>query len=87
MLIKKFDVEEIQNSHYSKTKWMAMLDEFVKSDMTEAEIVDDLGEYHDCQSMAGSLKLSIKRFGYPVKAFTRKNRVFIAKPSSPVYPG
>lgn len=79
------NVEELNSRNYKESKWMAYLDEFVRSTATEVEVVDDLCEYNGATSLRSSVNSAVKRFGYNIQCMTRKGRVILAKPGSVLY--
>lgn len=85
MKFVKVNVEEVQQRAYKTTKWMGYLEEFIKSDLPEVEVVDDQAEYKDCGSLSNSIRVSINRYGYNLQVMTRNSRVYILKPASVLY--
>lgn len=64
---------------------MGYLEEFIKSDLPEVEVVDDQAEYKDCWSLSNVIRVSINRYGYNLQVMTRNSRVYILKPESVLY--
>lgn len=85
MKFVKVNVEEVQQKAYKTTKWMGYLEEFIKSDLPEVEVVDDQAEYHDCGSLSNAIRMSIRRYGYNLQVMCRKGHVYILKPESVLY--
>ena len=85
MKFVKVNVEEVQQRAYRTTKWMGYLEEFIKSDLLEVEVVDDQAEYKDCWSLSNAIRVAIRRFGYNIQVKTSKNHVYILKPESVMY--
>lgn len=78
MKLKKCNINEIDHSTYAKSDNMALLEEFLKSDMDCAEVQ---GYTHKSAiGCTASLNSSIKTYRFHgIKAITRKDKVYLVK--------
>ena len=72
--------KDIERSYYKPTKYLELLDAFVKSGLEVAKI-DQSDEEMPVKPyvLANSLRNAIKRFGFTCTVAVRKNDIFLVK--------
>lgn len=72
-------VERIEGVGRPRYKLQAKLTEFMQTNIKQAQVMFDEGEYVSASSAGASLWKSVKRFGFPIDVRRRGDKVYLIR--------